>query len=439
MFRSIGVVLALLATTLVPVSASAQKNVTPNITISRAQLTADGKPFTPRGTNYIRLTSDGAATPYWYISTFEPGLYNPTAVRNMLGQLSYDKYNTVRTFIDIGNERNDGQGSVHGMGRGMSDNRPVNPEYMDNVADFVRAAKERNIYVIPVLYRFPQNCYYYTIVQNGGVCGTNALTVNVAGRNALYIDKGHVNAKAEYLKQFSSALISRLGSSNGIFGYASDNEGYFEANKAPFATMAGTVVGSDNRTYSMSVPAERQAVADNSFANYTTKVKAGLRAGDPNGKLIVGLYSLFAVNKTSFDGFATYCSNDCNPAIDYRYPVRGKVADVDIIDVHFYPRNANTGYTVQNDFNTVEYKQFVKPWFVGEMGAHRSFYGNDITSAAYAMRDAQTAACKLGSKGSLFWTFDTQDNDDQRYLFSLSESGGAINGVLAPIANPTFC
>lgn len=439
MFRSIGVVLALLATTLVPVSASAQTNALSKVNISSSGFTVGNKTFTPRGANYIRLTSDGASTPYWYISTFEPGLYNPTAVRNMLGQLSYDKYNTVRTFIDVGNERDDGQGSQHGMGLGMNDNRPLNPDYMANVADFISAANARGIYVIPVLYRFPQNCYYYKIVQNGNTCSKTVPTANVAGRNALYLDKGHVEAKTEYVKQFSADLVKSLGNTNGVLAYASDNEGYFEANKAPFATKTGTVVGSDGKTYSMATTTGRQSAADNSFANYTTKVKAGLKAGDPNAKLVVGLYSLFAVNKTSFDGFATYCSTNCSSTIDYRYPVRGRVADVDVIDVHFYPRNTNTGYTVQSDLNTAEYKQFTKPWFVGEIGAHKSFYNNDIIAAAYAIRDAQTAACKLGSKGSLFWTFDTQDNDDQRYLFTLSESGGAINGVLAPIANPTFC
>jgi len=438
MFRSIVVVLAMLAATLVPVSASAQISAPPKINVSSNGFTASNKTFIPRGANYIRLTSDGASAPYWYISTFEPGQYNASAIRNALSQLSYDKYNVIRTFIDIGNERNDGQGVMHGMGLGMNDNRPVNPDYMANVADFVKAATERNIYVIPVLYRFPQNCYYYTIVQNGGACNKTIPTANVDGRNALYMDKGHVAAKAEYMKQFSLDLLNRLGNTNGILAYASDNEAYFEANKAPFATKTGSVVA-DGKTYSMSTSAGRQSAADNSFAGYTTKVKAGLKAGDPNGKIIIGVYSLFAVGKTSYDGFATYCSTDCNPTIDYRYPARAKVADVDAIDIHFYPRDSNTGYTVQNELNTTEYKQFTKPWFVGEIGAHRDFFNNDIVTAAYTVRDAQIAVCKLGAKGSLFWTFDNQDNEDQQRLFTLMENGGAINGVLAPIANPTFC
>lgn len=437
MFRSVFLVAALIAAMLVPVQANAQTNLS-RVDIG-SNLTVNGNTFTPRGANYIRLTSDGATSPYWYISTFEPGQYNPTAVRSMLGQLSYDRYNTIRTFIDIGNERTDGQGSVHGMGHGMSDNRPINPEYMDNFADFVKTANERNIYVIPVLYRIPQNCYYYTIVQNGGQCSTNVPTANVAGRNALYMDKGHVAAKAEYMKQFSSALIARIGSTAGVLAYASDNEAYYEANKAPFATKTGSVVNSDGKTYSMSTSAGRQAAADQGFATYTSRVREGLRAGDPNGKLTIGLYSLFAVGKTKYDGLSTYCSSTCISSVDYRYPVRGKFANVDVIDVHFYPRNPSTGYTVQSDLNTTEYSTWTKPWFTGEIGAHRDFFNNDIVSAAFAMRNAQTVACQLGSKGSLFWTVDNQDNVDQQRLFTLMENGGAINGVLAPIANPTFC
>lgn len=437
MLKSIIAVVVLTIALVVPVTAEAQ-TIIPRISVGTT-LSIGGQTFTPRGANYIRLSSDGADSAYWYISTFEPGLYDPAVVRNMLNQLSYDKYNVVRTFIDIGNERNDGQGSIHGMGHGMSDSSPVNMDYMKNVADFVKAANERKIYVIPVLYRIPQNCYYYKIVWNGSSCSTAIPSANVAGRNALYMDKGHVAAKAEYMKQFSKTLIELVGSSNGILAYASENEGYFEGNKAPFATKSGTVVGSDGITYNMATATGRQTAADNSFANYTTKVKAGLKAGDPNAKMTIGLFSLFAVNKTRYDGFGIYCSTACDPNVDYRYPVRGRVANVDVLDIHFYPRNSNTGYTVQSDLATTEYTSWTKPWFVGEIGAHRNFFDNDIVAAAYAMRDAQTIACQLGAKGSLFWTFDNQDNEDQQRLFTLMDSGGAINGVLAPIANPTFC
>jgi hypothetical protein len=438
MLKTVILVIALITAMIVPITTTEAQTTIPRVSIGTS-MTVGGQTFTPRGANYIRLTSDGASTPYWYISTFEPGLYNPSAVRNMLSQLTYDKYNVVRTFIDIGNERTDGQGSVHGMGHGMSDNRPVNPEYMDNFADFVKAANERNIYVIPVLYRIPQNCYYYTIVQNGGQCAVSVPTVNVEGRNALYMDKGHVAAKVEYLKQFSSALVARIGNTAGVLAYASDNEAYFEANKAPFASKTGSVVNSDGKTYSMVTNAGRQAAADQGLYTYTTRVREGLRAGDPNGKLTIGLYTLYAIGKTKYDGLSSYCSTNCIANVDYRYPVRGKFANVDIIDVHFYPRNANTGYTVQADLNTTEYTTWTKPWFTGEIGAHRDFFNNDIVSAAFAMRDAQTVACQLGSKGSLFWTVDNQDNADQQRLFTLMENGGAINGVLAPIANPTFC
>jgi hypothetical protein len=74
------------------------------------------------------------------------------------------------------------------------------------------------------------------------------------------------------------------------------------------------------------------------------------------------------------------------------------------------------------------------------MGAIKSVYGNDITRAAYAMRDLQKATCAPGAQGWLFWTWDTKENlADQRLFFHLTDSRGAINGQLAPIVRPDPC
>ena len=54
---------------------------------------------------------------------------------------------------------------------------------------------------------------------------------------------------------------------------------------------------------------------------------------------------------------------------------------------------------------------------IGELGALKSVYGGDIVRAAYGMRDAQIATCRLGAQGWLYWTWDTHENLASQPLF----------------------
>ena len=110
----------------------------------------------------------------------------------------------------------------------------------------------------------------------------------------------------------------------------------------------------------------------------------------------------------------------------------------DFLDIHAYP-NASP-WNAAFDLDTIERGLFKRPYIVGELGALKSVYGGDIARAAYGMRDAQVATCKLGAQGWLYWTWDTHENlASQPLFFHLDESGGAINGQLAPVARPDPC
>jgi hypothetical protein len=90
--------------------------------------------------------------------------------------------------------------------------------------------------------------------------------------------------------------------------------------------------------------------------------------------------------------------------------------------------------------NTSEASQLKKPYIIGEFGAIKSMYGNNITKAATAMRDTQIATCQAGAKGWVFWAWDTYENiGDQQLFFMQNEKNGAINGMLAPKVRPDAC
>lgn len=391
--------------------------------------TATGASFVSRGANYVRLATNAAGQVYH--STFEPGRYDRSKVIAFLEQMRHDGYNTARVFIDHGTA-----GGDHGIGRGLGTYDKVYPPYMDNVADFVKEAAARGIYTLPSLDMFPTNSYYWDLV--GRVNGSS--TPNMAGRNLSYLDKGRVAAKAEYVANFATALAERIGSERrtAILAYQSDNEVFFEANKAPYHRMSGTVTPLNGVTYDMSSKAQRQQSADASLVEYTIRVKARLTAVDRDALLAVGFFSYQAVGKTGADGFSVHCDTACSPTVDYRYPLRAGILSywgaVDVLDLHMYTYR---GAPVLDAHAMGSRKD---PYIIGEFGALRSAYGGNIVAAAYGMRDMQRQMCALGAQGYLFFTWDTTERlASLELFFQMAEQRGAINGQLAPIVRPDPC
>lgn len=90
--------------------------------------------------------------------------------------------------------------------------------------------------------------------------------------------------------------------------------------------------------------------------------------------------------------------------------------------------------------DTHEMQHRKDPYIIGEFGAFKEAYGNDITRAAYAMRDLQREGCRLGSEGYLYFTWDTTEPlASLDKFFHMTDNNGAINGVLAPIMRPDPC
>jgi hypothetical protein len=393
-----------------------------------------GAAFTPRGTDFVRLTKapDGSV----YHSTFEPGQYTSANAQAVLNNMKTSSgYNAVRVFIDPGEFTT----PSHGISTSVSSTTPIKAAYIANVADFIRRAAADGIYTIPVLSDIPANTYYYKTA--GSPAG------NIKGNNVLYLDPRYVAAKEEYLRQFVSALAGLLGSQaadSDVLAYESDNEVYFDASQPPFSTMSGTLTSLDGVTYNMSQPAQRQQAADANLVAYSRDMKNALVQADPGALLMMGFFTNKAVGKPGFNGFTTYCSTNCKPGTDYRVPGRAASVSiygtVDILDIHVYPTSSS--YSLTTDLNSIEYSLFKKPYIIGEFGAIKSVYGNNITTAAYAMKNLQIASCGLHAKGWLFWTWDTDTMTSlatQNLFYSLADSRGAINGQLAPVARPNPC
>jgi hypothetical protein len=399
--------------------------------------------FTPRGVNYIRLTEvfwPGGAVGSYH-STFEPGRYTPAEAERVLAALARDGYNTVRVFIDGGGAEADLLGRPHGLGRGANHDEALYAPYMANVADFVRRGAGKGIRTLVTFERIPDNAYYDRIV------GAVDPATNIDGVNLYYLHEGHVAAKEEYLRAFVADLTRRLGPGRlgAVLAYETDNEAYVSADAAPFNRLTDTVRTADGNTYDMSSAAERQQAQDANFVSYANRMVDAVHTADPRALVTMGAFTYGAVGKPGPNGLPVHCERNCPPTVDYRYPVRPASlttwSRLSFLDLHVYPvdQPGNAPYTLTHDLATIEWASVRGPVVLGEFGAFRDQYRNDIVAAAYAMRDLQVQTCAKAMSGWWFWTYDTDETADQRRLFTLLDADGAINGQLAPIVRRDPC
>lgn len=403
-----------------------------------------GATFVPRGVNYVRLAEAVTSEQSTYQSTFEPGRYDAPAVEAMLAALERDGYNAVRVFIDQGHSRHsDVLGAPHGIGRGKTHDEPYYGPYLDNVADFVERAEAHGVRVMFSLDLFPQNAYYSRIV---GPVDPGA--INIAGRNLVYLHEGYVRAKEAYLRNFVTGLKERVGAKGlaAVLAYETDNEAHVTGAAAPYSRMSGTVRTMNGLTYDMSDPTQRQQSADANFVVYANRMVAAVQSVDPYALVTMGTFTNGAVFKTGPKGMPTYCDGNCQTTIDYRYPARVRSlsawSDLSFLDIHIYPadkKDVNSPYTLARNLETIEWNHVTGTVLIGEYGADKKRYNQDVRAAAYAMRDMQRETCARGFGGWLFWTFDTTETASQQTLFNLQHGGGAINGQLAPIVRPDPC
>ncbi|ADD45645.1 hypothetical protein [Stackebrandtia nassauensis] len=416
----------------------------PRVTTTADGFAVEGSKFQPRGNNYVRLADDGSGTAKKYHSNFEPGKYDPARAETALAAMSRDGYNVVRVFIDPGDPSANKAGRPHGLGHGDEDDSIGQTDYYANVADFVTKAAAHKVYVLPALDLVPFNAHYRKIIDSVPA------PKGIVGRNAFYMHKGFIKAKAAYVQNFLSQLREHAGpdATSALLGVATDNEATYEGDREPFALTSGKITGPDGLEYDMAVAKDRQQAADASMVVYANTVTAAAKKTDPDVLVTTGMFTYLAVGKKQ-DGFSVSCSHaadappdrTCQSGVDYRYPARAASLSIfsklSFIDIHLYPRGG--GYTVDKALDSSEWSKVKKPSVVGEYGAKRDVFGNDITKAAYGMKDLQIKSCGRGLDGWLFWTWDTDEDATQRLFFRATEAGGAINGQLAPVKRPNPC
>ncbi len=186
--------------------------------------TADGKPFVPQGVNWV-IVSPGDIRTSQNIS-FNPGYYerHRADIHDGLRRIAAGEFNVVRVRLDAlaiaGGEE------------------PVilDPAYMAEVVDFIRAAADQGLYTELTGQWLPSN--YYQLVSREGWPDPNR--AETSGINNLLLSGGLAGAYGRYiadvLKGIAAADPALL---SAVFGVDLWNELAFEADKLPFSRRMG--------------------------------------------------------------------------------------------------------------------------------------------------------------------------------------------------------
>jgi hypothetical protein len=361
-----------------------------------------GKPFQPRGANYVRLSATLLSTQGVDHSTFLVGAYDSRRAERALGQMQALGYNTVRVFVV-------GECRVGCMGDPATGR--ISTRYVANVVDFIRRAKRHRMLVI-LTSTFPPQRYMAMI-------GTNPLVADV---NRIFLTSGGVTAFAAYWRDLVLELRRQHAPLDDVLAYDIQNEPALVTNNPPLTLSSGRLRAPNGRTYDLSDPAAKQRLVGDALVTFVDRVRAAIRRVDPTA----------LVETSFFEPQGPNPSRIGDPrVVDTKAVIERST--LDFVDLHAYPGLALTfPQYMQNDGVSGPTR---KPLIVGEMGAFKSAYDTP-SQAAEALTAWQAASCPYGIQGWLVWTWDS---DEQPELWSAQSEGAAIGNALAPAKRSDPC
>lgn len=423
--------IALLSST-APISAGAAEplpriGVRPGNPSAEFYVVATGARFTPDGFSYTVLDPiagrpNNPNRPTNAHVTFDPGFYNPSAIDAALAGIAGSGFNVIRVILDSGDSVHQARG-VYGVA-GPADSQGLYQPTLANFIDFLRRARAHHVYVIVATHSYPQNRGFKDIVQQGAL-------PHVAGTSQYYFSPGGIRAKAEYERDVVSAVAAADRGSllSTVLAWEIQVEMFVSDETEPFSLHSGTVQTADGKTYDMGNPQSRQECMDSNLINWANTVSAAIHSVDPQALTTAGFATYNAVHKAGPNGLIRAPGDN-----DQRYVPRPLVFTraraISFVDVHAYPKR-NPNYNLASDLDSNEFSQWDLrnvPAILGEYGANKRQFP-DLGAAAAAARRQQEVALRLGIAGTLYWTWNTA----QEEWWSATEAG---DGVLHTLVRP---
>jgi hypothetical protein len=351
---------------------------------------ASGKPFLPRGFNYIRLF------PRRSHNTFDPEHYDAAALDEALERWSHDGFNVVRVFLHA---------TAHVRGTIAQPNQEgLSAAYIANVADFLDRARRHRIAVMLCTESFPRVAPYRDTLGHGSPL--------LDEPNACYLAAGHVEAKARFLQDLIRGLHAASPTCLGaVFSYDLQNEFCYHGGP-PFTLPSGTLKAANGKTYAL--PGQRQALADDGAIYFVNRMVDAIHEVHPHALVSASVFTYHAVSRSGPGDFSVKKAGWQN-RVPFR-PLAILRSQADFLDLHFYASDAEAW---QRDLASVEFgkvrdlaRRLGKPMIVGEFGAFKRPFPN-VEPAASWMGALAELFEREGFVGWLHWTYDTHEQSEQ--------------------------
>ncbi len=391
-------------------------NAIPRIKIKNNQFinSETSETFTPRGFNYVRLRPTNSG--HVVHANFDPLYYNIPEIEAMLQDLKTNKFNVVRTFLDVT--------YPFGLFETNIATR-FSPNYMTNVIDFLQRANNHEIYVIFTfdMWGPPAESWLF----RGPLS-----QAKVTGVNWLYFREGAAETRAALLSEFASEIKNTDPELlPGILSYEIQNELCYFMDYEPLSLTNGTFTY-NTETFYLSSEKDLQKLMDAQAINLCNHCVTEVQKIDAEAFVSVSVFTFNAVGRTG----PVYLKSDTT--LDSRVPARPLAltkSKLDFVDIHVYP---HTTISVQKDFKSIDFEEVKKdcqrtgkPLFLGEFGAFKDNFPV-IDDAASEMAMFAKKSFQRSFDGWAYWTYDT---DEQPPLWNGKSENGEIFDALIHVTN----
>lgn len=373
--------------------------------------TLTGERFVPRGHNLVKYTfaNDPINGPGHYDMVMSPSRYDEAEYRADFEAMAALGYNVVRVMLETC-ATNDCIYPSGGTGRGLA------APYLDSVVNLLALAAEHDIFVWLTSNTMPDEGYYHQQAY-AGAAGP------ISESQAVLMTQAGLDAYAEYFTDLFRGLIAREARLDHMFSFSIRNEYWYDLTQDPWPLFTGQVTTASGATYDLSVPTQREALAEETLIHFVDSMVAVVKGLAPTALVSVGF-------------FAPAGPNVYRPG-DFKYILTARAlaeSDADLFDLHSGP--GPHGLSVadfQENYGATGFQ--AKPMVMGELALFRSDFAS-IHLAAQAAVDWQTASCLAGYDGWLTWHWDGDEIEGD----GLWPSRGTVIGeALAPANHPDPC
>jgi len=368
-----------------------------------------------------------------YHSTFDVGVYNRTRYVAAFKALQRDGFNINRVFLDELPNR--------GIGGLTNATDPLDPAWVDRLAQYISDAEAHDIYTMVTLVYCPDNAYFRNFSKR-----FPPRSAEWAGSwNGAFLTRAGQGMFTEYASRLAAGLKARLAPSAqaGIL-VSLQNEFFLSGDAYPFELSSGKIAMADGVEYDMASPKERQQAADANTNLWAHKARAAIRSHLPSTLVTAGVFTFDAVHKAGPNGLvlpACYASapRPVPKTIDCRFPARPlwlAQSGVDFLDVHIYMADGSPT-AIETNLVTDEWDQVPTdiPVMMGEFGCNWNWYPNANACAPH-VRQLQLSSCDKGFSAWLYWQYDCEAQQD---WYTQVDADGAINSALSPAVHPDVC